>query len=115
MPRRHRPRPPGNVNVFCTARGNHDRVAFPPTLQLHVVGDRVRVFWDQRRGPDPVTEFRAEDDMKTFVYDCGSCPISPRFREDRLVRIAFAFAEQQGISGNDTTPIDFDISIAERL
>ena len=53
--------------------------------------------------------------MKTFVYDCGSCPSNPRFQEDRLVRIAFAFAEQQGISGNDNTPIDFDISIAERL
>ena len=115
MPRHHRPRPPGNVNVFCAALGKHDRVPFLPTLQLRVEGDRVRVFWDQRQGPAPVTDFRAEDDMRTFVYDCGSCSRTPRFREERLVRIAFAFAEQLGISGDDNRPIDFDISIAERL
>lgn len=111
-PRRKR-RPPGNVLVCCTGRGKHDLVRLR-TLQLRIDGDRVRVYWDQREGAAPETGFRADGDVKTFEFQCGTCRRNPKFREDRLVEIARVLAEHQGIRGDDNTPIVLDISMVEK-
>ncbi len=114
MPRpRHKPRPPGNVLVCCTGRGKHDLVRLH-TLQLKDDGGIVRVHWNQRDGEPPVTGFRAADDMWTFVFECGSCGRNPKWREGRFIRTAFALAAHQDISGDDNTPVTFDISRLDR-
>lgn len=115
MPRPRRKRcPPGNVLVSCTGRGAHAEVEFLPPLQLYVDGDRVGIRWNSRTGEAPVTGWRAAGGWQTFEWRCTSCRRHWKRNEDDLAAIALALAGEQGISGDDNTPIRLDISMIER-
>ena len=110
---RRKPRPPGNVQVICTGRGRHNRVPLR-TGQLVRVGDEVRLVWDTREGPPPVTPFAAVDGTETCEVRCGTCGRHLKRHDDWLVQAALALAEHQGIAGDNSTPIELDISLIER-
>ena len=116
MPRpRRKRRPPGNVHVCCTGRGSHDLVTLPPPLQLYADGDRVRIRWNSHQGDAPVTGFRGGGEgLQTFEFQCTSCRRHWKRNKDNLVAIALTLAREQGISGDDNTPIRMDISMIER-
>lgn len=108
--RHHRPRPPGNVSVYCTDRGAHARVQLR-TLQLVRDGDQVRVKWDTREGPAPETGFHAADSFKTLAFECPVCGRHPELREPRFVEVVRRVAIEQRPPGN--TPIELDLWMAE--
>lgn len=113
-PRRNR-RPPGVVHVVCTGRGKHNRVPFRPDLRMIRASDgQVRIMWNRRQGPGPVTGFGAADGLDTYDIRCGSCGRHFKCHEDRLAVIIAAMAEFQGVRGDDNTPIVLDISMIER-
>jgi hypothetical protein len=107
-------RPPGVVHVSCTGRGVHDRVPFRPDLRLVRRDGQVRVMWNRRQGPGPVTGFGAADGLKTFEVQCGTCGRHFKRHEDMVGVIIQALAEHQGIRGDDNTAIVLDISLIER-
>ena len=112
---RRKPRPPGNVRVVCTGRGKHDPVRFKPPLQLQLAAGEhpIRITWDSRMEIAPVTSFHAADGPNTFEFTCGSCGRHWKRHEDEFIIVAFALADHQGITGDDSTPITMDISHIE--
>jgi hypothetical protein len=112
-PRRNR-RPPGVIHVLCTGRGKHDPVPFRPDLRLVRRDDKVRVMWNRRQAPGPVTYFHAADGLETFEVRCGTCGRHFKRHEDKFSVIVLALAVYQGISGDDNRPIIVDISMIER-
>lgn len=111
---RRKPRPTGNVQVFCTGRGAHERVDLCPPLQLVRAGDRVRVLWNHQRGPAPVTGYRDADGWQTLIFDCPQCARTPKWHEPRFIEMTRVLAVHQGLEGNDKSPIEMDISTVER-
>lgn len=113
-PRRNR-RPPGNVHVICTGRGEHDAVPFLPDLQLYK-DDRGRICirWNRGQRPGPVTAYSDADGLQTYEAKCGTCGRHLKRREDKFGAIAMALAIHQGITGDDNTPVIVDISRIER-
>lgn len=109
--RRRKPRPPGNVRVFCTDEGRHPRVDLR-TLQLYSDGERIRVRWDQRDGPAPETGLRSVDGLKTLEFRCPRCRRHLKVGEAAFVELARLIALQQQATGN--TPIQVDLWVAER-
>jgi hypothetical protein len=107
---RRKPRPPGNVLVLCTDAGAHDRVGLR-TLQLFRDGGQVRVKWDQRQGPAPVTGFRAAGGARTLEFRCPVCRRNLKIGEARFAEVARRLAVQQEAAGN--TPVEMDLWIAE--
>jgi hypothetical protein len=108
-------RPPGVVHVSCTGRGKHSRVPFRSHLRMIRPGDgQVRVMWNRRQGPGPVTGFGAADGLDTYEIRCRTCSRHFKCHEDRLGVIIAALAEHQGIRGDDNRPIVLDISLIER-
>jgi hypothetical protein len=75
----------------------------------------IRITWDSRMEIAPVTSFHAADGLNTFEFTCGSCGRHWKRHEDEfiIVAFAFAFADHQGITGDDSTPITMDISHIE--
>ncbi len=110
---RRSPASPGRVAVVCTGRGRHNRVPLG-TLQLRRDGEAVRLVYNTREGPAPVTPFAAPNDIATYDLKCGTCGRHLKRHEDWLIQTAFALAGHQGISGDDSTPIVLDISTIER-
>ena len=49
----------------------------------------------------------------TFEFTCGSCGRHWKRHEDEFIIVAFALADHQGITGDDSTPITMDISHIE--
>jgi len=84
------------------------------TLQLRRDGEAVRLVYNTREGPAPVTPFAAPNDIATYDLKCGTCGRHLKRHEDWLIPTAFARAGHQGISGDDSTPIVLDISTIER-
>lgn len=111
-PRRNR-RPPGQVHVICTGRGKHDSVPLRP-VHLYEVGGELRIKWNTRQGPGPVTGFYDAEGRQTYETRCGTCGRHFKRREDKLGAIVTALAIHQGITGNDNTPVILDISRIER-
>jgi hypothetical protein len=108
-------RPPGNVHVICTGRGEHDLVPFPPALQIWEDADgRLRIRWNQHQGPGPVTGFSDADGLQTYDKKCRTCGRHFKRREDKVGLIAMTLAQHQGITGDDNTPVILDISRIER-
>jgi hypothetical protein len=114
-PRRNR-RPPGNAHLICTGRGDHGTVSLSPAIQFYEDDQgRLRIRWDRRQGPGPVTGYSDKDGLRTCEVRCGTCGRHLKRREDKLGLIAMALAGFQGITGNDNTPITIDISRIERV
>lgn len=116
MPRPPRKRrPPGNVHVVCTGRGEHDTVRFLPDVQLYEDDQsRIRIRWNRDQGPGPVTGYSDADGLQTYEANCGTCGRHLKRREDKFGLTAMALADYQGTTGNDNTPIILDISRIER-
>lgn len=115
MPRPPRNRrPPGVVHMSCTGRGRHDRVPFRPDLRLVGRDGEIRVMWNRRQGPGPITGFGAADGLETVEVRCGTCGRHFKCHEDRFVVIVLALAQHQGIGDDDNTPVTVDISAIER-
>lgn len=113
-PRRNR-RPPGNVHVICTGRSEHNTVPFPPDVQLYEDDEgRLRIRWNRRQGPGPVTGFSDADGLQTYEARCGTCGRHFKSREDKFGLIAMALAGYQCITGDDNTPVVLDFSRIER-
>jgi hypothetical protein len=102
--------------VICTARGDHGEVRFPPDVQLYEDDQgRLRIRWDRRQGPGPVTGYSDADGLRTYEARCGTCGRHFKRREDKFWLIAMALAGFQGITDNDNTPITIDISRIEKV
>lgn len=113
MTGRHRsPRPPGNVDIFCTGRGQHPE-KHVRTLQLVGLGDEIHLKWSPRDGAPPVTGFRDAHGYLTYELRCKRCGRNPKISERKLVLAAMRLAELQGITGDDNTPIRLDLSALE--
>lgn len=112
MSRRSRsPAPPGRVQVICTGRQDprHHRRHLATLQTVAPAGGGLPAFtW---RGRSPVTRFAKADGSQTYEFRCGICRRNPKYAQERLARIVFAFAATQGTW---ETPVIVDISMIER-
>jgi hypothetical protein len=80
LSRRHKLAPPrpGYTRVYlvavaCTDKGQHPQAGIANLGQFADVDGTIRVLWQRRGHPDPLTGWQDPDGSRTFRFPCKRC------------------------------------------